>query len=85
MLTDHPLVGDAVVLGVDNEEWGEAVVAVVVPADLNEIPSVDDMRAYLRDKLAGYKIPKDIVLTAAIPRTANGKVDVQALRALLGV
>jgi acyl-CoA synthetase (AMP-forming)/AMP-acid ligase II len=85
VLTEHPLVKDAVVLGVENEEWGEAVVAVVVPANLNDIPEVDQMRAYLRDRLAGFKVPKDIVLAAAIPRTANGKVDVQALRALLGL
>ena len=38
MLEDHPLVDEAAVLGIDDEEWGESVVAVVVPLDLNEIP-----------------------------------------------
>jgi len=85
VLTEHPLVREVAVFGIESEEWGESVVAVVVPRDLNELPRVEDMQAFLRDKLAGYKVPKDIVLTAAIPRTANGKVDVQGLRSLLGV
>ena len=85
VLTEHPLVREVAVFGIESEEWGESVVAVVVPRDLNELPRVEDMQAFLREKLAGYKVPKDIVLTAAIPRTANGKVDVQGLRSLLGV
>jgi O-succinylbenzoic acid--CoA ligase len=85
LLTEHPLVGEVAVFGIESEEWGESVVAVVVPRDLNELPRVEDMQSFLRDKLAGYKVPKDIVLAAAIPRTANGKVDVQGLRTLLGL
>ena len=84
LLAEHPLVGEAAVFGVASDEWGAGVVAVVVPRDLNELPEADDMRAFLKARLAGYKVPKDIVLAAAIPRTANGKVDVQALRTLLG-
>jgi O-succinylbenzoic acid--CoA ligase len=84
LLEDHPLVEEAAVFGIDDDDWGESVVAVVVPLDLSELPRPEEIRAFLREKLAGYKVPQDIVLAAAIPRSANGKVDIQALRALLG-
>ncbi|MGH2754040.1 MAG: class I adenylate-forming enzyme family protein [Actinomycetota bacterium] len=83
-LRDHPLVDEAAVLGVPSEEWGEEVVAVVVPSDVGNLPELDEVRDFLRGRLSGYKLPRDIVLTAALPRLASGKVDVPGLRTLLG-
>ena len=65
---------DALVTGVDDVRWGQAVAAVVqlapdVPAD------ADGMRAALREHLAGYKIPKHIVFVGEVPRAASGKAD----------
>ena len=73
-----PGVTEAAVFGVPDAEWGEKLVAVVAfdPA----IPAaVDMLRARAKAEL-GYKTPKVIDVRAALPRTANGKVDKNALK-----
>ncbi|MCU1376528.1 MAG: fatty-acid--CoA ligase [Actinomycetia bacterium] len=73
----HPGVRDAVVLGVPDERFGEAVVAVV-EGDFE----LDDLLAHVRRHVAGYKTPKTIVPVESIGRAPNGKVDHQRLRAV---
>lgn len=70
VLSRYPGVQDAVVFGVDDPEWGQRLVALVV------CPGCDPeaIRAFLRDRLAGYKVPKDILVVDQIPRNAVGKV-----------
>jgi acyl-CoA synthetase (AMP-forming)/AMP-acid ligase II len=70
----HPDVFDAVVVGVPDERWGERVVAVVKPAP-GTTPRLDDVQAYCRDKLAGYKVPRDICVVDEIVRSPAGKTD----------
>jgi long-chain acyl-CoA synthetase len=75
-------VGDVAVFGVPSEEWGEAVKAVVEPAP--GVPASDALRerllAHCRARLAGYKCPRSIEFTAALPRDANGKLYKRKLR-----
>ncbi|MFN3520676.1 MAG: acyl-CoA synthetase [Phenylobacterium sp.] len=79
-LKTHPSVEDALVVGVADEKWGQAVTAVVdlKPGfDLDE----DALRAHVRRSLAGYKTPKRIVIADRPMRAANGKADYPSARA----
>ena len=73
VLCQHPSVGRAAVVGVPDEKWGEAVTAVVVPAD-GQIVDEDDLIAFCRGRLAGYETPKRVVVTDELPATVGGKV-----------
>ncbi|MGH8961623.1 MAG: class I adenylate-forming enzyme family protein [Jatrophihabitantaceae bacterium] len=75
----HPAIRDIAVLGSPHEQWGEQVSAVVVLADGAAL-TLDDLDAHLRPLLAGYKIPRELVLLDELPRNAGGKVLKRALR-----
>ena len=70
----HDQVHDAVVVGVPDPRFGQMVVAVVEPS-AGATPDEDELLGPLRDRLAGYKIPRRIVLVDSIGRAPNGKVD----------
>ena len=74
-----PAIGDVAVAGVDDEEWGQRVVAWVVPADPGRPPALADVRAAARDRLPGYALPRQLIVVDALPRTALGKVRRDAL------
>jgi malonyl-CoA/methylmalonyl-CoA synthetase len=69
-LLSHESVSEAAVVGIDDPEWGQRVVAVVVPSD--EI-SAEDLRTWLKTRLAPHKVPKEIHLADSLPRNAMGK------------
>ncbi|HJP66084.1 MAG TPA: acyl-CoA synthetase [Actinomycetota bacterium] len=73
-LRDHPDVADAVVVGIPDERWGERVVAVVQPAP-RATPSLEDLKSFCRDRIAGYKLPRRLILVDAIVRSPAGKPD----------
>jgi acyl-CoA synthetase (AMP-forming)/AMP-acid ligase II len=73
-LRDHPDVGDAVVVGVADERWGQRVVAVVAPRP-GSSPGEEELRVHCRTRLAGYKVPKRVLVVAAVQRTVAGKLD----------
>jgi fatty-acyl-CoA synthase len=77
----HPAVLDCNVVGLPDERWGQAVVAVV-SARTGTTVDVEDVLAHTRDRLAGYKVPKRVVLVDAIPRGANGKPDYRWARSV---
>jgi fatty-acyl-CoA synthase len=72
-LLQHAAVADAAVVGIPHDTWGEVGVAFIVPRG-GERVSADELAAFLEDRLARYKIPKEFVTIDALPRTAYGKV-----------
>jgi acyl-CoA synthetase (AMP-forming)/AMP-acid ligase II len=72
VLHGHPAVVDVLVVGVDDERWGSAVTAVV---QLSAEATLDDLREFARDRLAGYKLPKHLVVVDRVQRTPAGKAD----------
>jgi len=78
VLRAHPLVTDAVVVGIPDRRRGEVPIAMVVAApELQQEPG--RLRAHCRECLAGYKVPRHIVFVSEIPRLPGGKVDRQAV------
>lgn len=77
-LEAHPAVREASVVGVPDPLFGHAAVAFIVAAAPR--PDPDDLRAFLRGRLANYKVPKRITFIDRLPRLAVGKIDKQALR-----
>ncbi len=75
----HPDVLEVAVIGVPDEKWGEAVKAVIVP---NKDVQIDEkaMIAWLRERMAVYKVPKSIDVIEAMPRNASGKILRRELR-----
>jgi 3-oxocholest-4-en-26-oate---CoA ligase len=73
-----PGVTDASVVGVPDDTWGERVVAVVATA--NPGLTADELRASVRRRLAGYKVPKAVILLPALPRTPTGKLELARVR-----
>jgi malonyl-CoA/methylmalonyl-CoA synthetase len=70
VLLGHEAVSEAAVVGVDDPEWGDRVVAVVVPRVSIE---PEDLREWVRDRLAPHKVPKQFHFVEALPRNALGK------------
>jgi acyl-CoA synthetase (AMP-forming)/AMP-acid ligase II len=74
VLKGHPQVLDAVVVGVPDTRWGERV-AAVVQARPGSTPSAAELAEHCRAALAGYKVPRDVVLVDSIVRSPSGKPD----------
>lgn len=74
-LKAHPAVFDALVAGAPSERYGQMVAAVVQYREDQDEPTDDELRDFLRESLAGYKLPKRIVAVPEIKRTPAGKAD----------
>lgn len=73
VLAGHLAVKEAVVVGVPDEKWGEAVVAVVALWQGMQVDG-EELFKYCRERIAGYKMPKRIVIRDTLPKTASGKI-----------
>jgi 3-oxocholest-4-en-26-oate---CoA ligase len=80
ILLAQPGVTDASVVGVPDDTWGERVVAVVATA--NQALTAEELRAAVRRRLAGYKVPRAVILLEALPRTPTGKLELARVRAI---
>lgn len=74
-LQSHPAVAEVAVVGRPDPEWGQIVVAVVVPADPAAPPGLDALRDHVRTRLPAYAAPRRLELVRALPRTLLGKLD----------
>ena len=78
---DHPAVTDAVVVGIPDERWGQRVVAVIQPSGPSG-PSLEEIQGFCRERLAGYKIPRGLVVVDRVVRSPAGKPDYRWARSV---
>lgn len=75
MLKAHPAVFDAVVVGVDDDRWGQRVAAVVEPRPGEPTPTLDQLDEHCRRLVAGYKVPRQLHFVDQMVRSPAGKPD----------
>jgi acyl-CoA synthetase (AMP-forming)/AMP-acid ligase II len=73
LLTRHEAVADVACIGVDDEQFGQRLRAFVVLRDGKKV-SEDELREYVNENLARYKVPREFVFVPELPRNATGKV-----------
>jgi acyl-CoA synthetase (AMP-forming)/AMP-acid ligase II len=81
-LCTHPSVAAAAVIGLPDDQWGERVHAVVVPAAGADV-TADELIDHVRARIAGYKAPRGVTFIDALPLSGAGKVLKRELRATL--
>ena len=85
VLDKHPAVLEVAVIGIPHELWGETPLALVVLKPGAAAPAEEEFKDFLKDKIAGYKMPKGgIKIIDALPRNASGKVHKISLRKRYG-
>jgi acyl-CoA synthetase (AMP-forming)/AMP-acid ligase II len=83
VLAAHPGIAEVAVAPRSDDVMGEVGVAVVVPREGADAPSVEDLRAFAEDRLARYKLPEAVMVVDALPLTAMEKLDRRALATLV--
>ena len=84
VLSAHPQVAEVAVTGHADREWGQRVVAFVVPRDMAAEPTLDALRAFVSERLPRYKAPRELVILRALPGTNRGDITGKVRRSLLG-
>lgn len=79
VLLRHPAVQEVAVVGVPDEKWGEAPLAFVVPK-AGASATEEELKAFVRESLARFKVPKTIKFVTDLPKTATGKIQKYVLR-----
>jgi fatty-acyl-CoA synthase len=79
VLLRHPSVMEAAVVGVPDDRWGEAPHGFIVLRP-GASASEDDLRAFAREKLAHFKVPRGFTFVPELPKTATGKIQKYVLR-----
>ncbi len=72
-MSENPVITDAVIIGVPHPEWGETVMAVVVLQQGQSL-TLEELREFLKPRIADYKIPRLLEVVDALPRNVSGKV-----------
>ena len=81
VLMAHPGIADVAVIGVPDEQWGETAKAIVVVARRAPSVDADEIIAFAREHLAGFKCPTSVDFVDALPRNPSGKILKKDLRA----
>ena len=78
-LVSHPAVGEAAVVGTPDDRWGEVPIAFLTLRGTDR-PDPEELRTFLRDRLAHFKVPKRFEVVDELPKTGTGKIKKFALR-----
>ena len=78
-ILEHPLISDVAVVGVESEEWGQRIAAVVVLKDPKQSFTLDELRKFLASRLSTYKSPTRLSIVEELPKNAMGKVNKKQL------
>jgi fatty-acyl-CoA synthase len=79
-LHEHPGIAETAVIGIPDADWGEALAAFVVPARADAPPAAEELVAFCKERLAGYKVPRQVHYVTELPRNPSGKVLKRELR-----
>ena len=74
VLLTHPAIADAAVIGVPDPRLGEVGRAFVVAAAGSQVPETPELIAWCRERMANFKVPREVAVVEALPRNASGKV-----------
>jgi O-succinylbenzoic acid--CoA ligase len=80
VLETHPAVAEVAVVGREDDEWGQVVVAIVVPRSRPNPPTLDELRDHVKRELPAYAAPHVLDVVDELPRTLLGKVERKALQ-----
>jgi malonyl-CoA/methylmalonyl-CoA synthetase len=83
VLRTHPSVSDCSVVGIDNDEWGELVVAAI-QAKNNDLDTAE-LNTWMRTQMPSYKTPRQYILVTELPRNAMGKVTKNDIKKLFSI
>ncbi|MDE0735959.1 MAG: hypothetical protein OSB47_09065, partial [Pirellulaceae bacterium] len=81
VLREHEQVVDSAVVGLPDEEWGERVAACLVLEENGDL-TLEQLRAWSKERLAVYKVPSILLVLETLPRNAMGKVEKPAIKLL---
>ena len=84
LLLKHPTVAEAAVLGIPDELRGE-VAGAVVSLKEGEIATEQEIKRFCLERIANYKVPKQVIFLDSLPKTATGKIDKEGIRDLLSI
>jgi O-succinylbenzoic acid--CoA ligase len=79
VLREHPKVAEVGVGGRLDPEWGQRVVAFVVPTDPDAPPTLEELRDFVSARIGRYKAPRELVIAGELPHTVSGKLRRAAL------
>ena len=74
VIVEHPAVDDVCVTGAADEQWGERVVAFIVPRPGLEPPTLEELRSFSSERLAASELPRELRIVGSIPRSSGGKL-----------
>jgi fatty-acyl-CoA synthase len=83
LLVTHPAIDDAAAIGVDDDEFGRRLRAFVVPRRGRQV-SAEQVQTFVKENLARYKVPRDVIFLDELPRNPTGKIVKRELAARAG-